>query len=223
MTRRREKPPTRTCALTRRSGPPETMIRFVLAPDGSVVPDIRRRLPGRGVWIDATHDSVASAVTKRAFARGFKAQVAASDGLADEVERLLRRAALERLAMAHKAGLVTAGFEKVRAVLSEARTVGLIVAADAAADSRQKLETLAKKACDLHNKRNVVDGFSSIELESTLGRERVVFAALAPGRLSELFLTDTERLHAYRNGGTRSVPHREHQPDEHTFAGPLAV
>ncbi|MCF3936298.1 RNA-binding protein [Acuticoccus sp. M5D2P5] len=209
--------------MTRRTGAPETMIRFVVAPDGTVVPDIKRRLPGRGVWIDATRESVAMAVKKRAFSRGFKAQVEAPETLADDVAALLRRSALERLSIAHKTGAVVTGFEKVKASLAAGEPAGLVFASDGAMDGRQKLESLAKKACDLHNKGNVIDLFSSAELESTLGRDRVVHVALMPCRSTKIFFLDAERLRAYMFGVTHPEKHREHQPDEHTFAGPLAV
>lgn len=198
------------------------MIRFVAAPDGTVVPDIRRKLPGRGVWIDGTRASVALAVKKRAFARALKADVTAPETLPDDVERLLRRAMLERLAMASKAGLVIQGFEKVREALKAGGVHGLLIASDAAADGRDKLLALAKSACHLHNNRTVVDVVSSAELEGTLGRERAVHVALTPGRLSELLFTDAERLRHFAIGETLPATHRE-QPDEHAFAGPLAV
>ena len=124
--------------------------------------------------------------------------------------------------MAHKAGLVTAGFEKVRAALTAGQVYALILASDGAADGRQKVEALAKKASDLHNNGTVVDIVSSAELEHALGRERVVHVALAPGRLTELFLSDAARLRHYAFGETLPATHRE-QPDEHAFAGPLAV
>lgn len=198
------------------------MIRFVAAPDGTIVPDIRRKLPGRGVWIDGTRAAVALAVKKRAFARSLKAEVKAAQTLPDDVERLLRRAVLERLGMAQKAGLVTRGFEKVREALKSGGVYGLLIASDAAEDGRAKLQALAKSACHLHNNRTVVDIVSSAELEATLGRERAVHVALAPGRLSEILFTDAARLRHYAIGETLPATHRE-QPDEHVFAGPLAV
>ncbi|WP_420392447.1 RNA-binding protein [Acuticoccus sp.] len=206
--------------MTRRTGPPEALIRFVLSPDGVVTPDVRRRLPGRGVWVDATANSVAAAVAKRAFARGFKAQVSVPATLDEDVATLLRRAALDRLALAHKAGLVTAGFEKVRARLASGAVAALVVARDGAPDGIGKVQALAKKAANLHNERNVVDLFTSAELERTLGRDRVVHAALSPGRLSELFILDAARLRSYAFGTTQDEPHSD-QPDERTFAGPL--
>ena len=199
------------------------MIRFVLGPDDTVVPDVKRRLPGRGVWIEARYDAVSEAVRKRAFNRGFRAPVNVHASLPDDVAQLLYRAALERLALANKAGLVTAGFEKVRARLASGDAAILVTASDGAADGREKLVALAKKACDLHNMRTVVEAFTSADLESALGRQRVVHAALSPARLSEFFLADAERLRAFRNGETLSATHREQQPDERTFARPEAV
>ena len=80
----------RTCIVTRAVRPPGAMIRFVRAPDGSVAPDIRSRLPGRGVYVTASADLVAEAAKRQIFSRGFKAKAEASPTLADEVDRLLR-------------------------------------------------------------------------------------------------------------------------------------
>jgi len=198
------------------------MVRFVLSPDGAVTPDIRRRLPGRGVWVDATHSSVAEAVRRRAFSRAFRADVTAPADLADAVAKLLREAALQRLSLARKAGLVTTGFEKVRALLQRGPVTGLVIASDAADDGRDKLEALAKKARDLHNDRIVADVFSSAELESTLGRNRVVHIALSPGRASDLFFTDAMRLRGYEYGPLSDSGTREHLREQ-KFAGPLTV
>jgi uncharacterized protein len=198
------------------------MIRFVLSPEGQVVPDVRRRLPGRGAWIDATHGSVAEAVRRRAFARAFKAEVEVPAELAADVAAQLRQAALQRLALARKAGLVTSGFEKVRALLQRGPVEGLVFASDAAEDGREKLETLAKKARDLHKNRVVADVFSSAELESTLGRNRVVHIALSPGRASDLFFTDALRLRGYEYGPLSDSGTREHLREQ-KFAGPLTL
>ncbi len=198
------------------------MIRFVLSPDGVVTPDVKRRLPGRGVWIDATRASVAEAAKKRVFSRAFKAEAKVSPNLADDIAALLRRAALERLSMAQKAGTVVAGFEKVRAAVRDKAVTGLVFASDASEDGRQKVEALAKKALELHNKWSVADVFSSAELESTLGRQRVVHVALAPGRTSDLFFTDALRLRGYEFGPLHPADVSNHT-DEHMFAGSLTV
>src|SRR5215203_831671 len=100
----------RFCALTREVKPIDELIRFVVAPDGAVVPDLKRRLPGRGVWVTATRAAVDEAVKRRGFARGFKREVRAAADLGAEVERQLQRSVLDALAMVHKAGRVALGF-----------------------------------------------------------------------------------------------------------------
>ena len=79
-----EKGPERTCIVTRRVGAPEGMLRFVLDPQGLVVPDLKRKLPGRGVWVSLDRDILAEAVRKKAFSRGLKAATKIPEGLVDE-------------------------------------------------------------------------------------------------------------------------------------------
>ena len=87
----------RSCIVTRAAQPPEGLIRFVAGPDGKVVPDIRGKLPGRGVWVSGRREIVAEAVRKQLFARGLKAEAKADADLPDLVERLLVDAALSSL------------------------------------------------------------------------------------------------------------------------------
>jgi uncharacterized protein len=72
---------TRLCVVTRAIKPIDAMIRFVLAPDGSVMPDLKRRLPGRGVWVTGQRSVLAAAVERGAFRRGFKSNTTVSKDL----------------------------------------------------------------------------------------------------------------------------------------------
>src|SRR5215472_6861504 len=105
--------PQRLCIATRKTRPVGELIRFVVGPDGAVVPDIKRRLPGRGVWITARRQLVDEAVRRRIFGRSFRAEVRVPTDLADELDRLLEQWVLNALSIAHKAGLVALGFTKV--------------------------------------------------------------------------------------------------------------
>ncbi|MDZ4362913.1 DUF448 domain-containing protein, partial [Brevundimonas sp.] len=49
------------------------LIRFVAAPDGSVAPDLGRKLPGRGLWVAAARAAVQAAPRKDLFARAAQA------------------------------------------------------------------------------------------------------------------------------------------------------
>src|SRR6185295_16856070 len=124
----------RMCAVSREVRPIDELIRFVLSPDGAVDPDLKRKLPGRGLWVTATRTRVAEAVQRNQFSRGFKRDVRPAATLADDTEKLLIRSATEALAMAAKAGQVVAGFAKVEAALTGGQAMALIHASDGAAD-----------------------------------------------------------------------------------------
>ena len=187
----------RCCALTRIVKSTDDMIRFVVGPDGAVVPDIKRKLPGRGVWITATRQALEEAVGKRIFARSFKHDVRVANDLPPLTEQLLAQAALDALAMAGKAGNVAAGFGKTEDALNGNEAVAVIHASDAAADGRRKLEAVLRR-----NGRQipVVDAFSSAQLDLALNRLNVIHAALLAGPVSDTFLARTERFVRFRTG-----------------------
>ncbi len=104
----------RHCALSRILKPVDEMIRFVVGPDGDAVPDVKRKLPGRGIWITATRAALDDAIKRNVFARGFKRNVRVAADLTAATERLLERSALDALAIAGKAGQVVGGFRQGR-------------------------------------------------------------------------------------------------------------
>ena len=109
----------RMCAVTRQVRPIDELIRFVVSPHGEVVPDLKRKLPGRGLWVSASRRAVAEAVRRNHFSKGFKRDVRAAATLAADTEALLVRSAVEALAMAAKAGQVVSGFGKVEGALGQ--------------------------------------------------------------------------------------------------------
>src|SRR6266700_7655656 len=96
----------RMCAVTREVKAVGELIRFVVSPEGEVIPDLKRRLPGRGLWISASRQVVAEAVRRHQFGKGFRRDVRVAPTLAADTEALLARGAVEALAMAAKAGRV---------------------------------------------------------------------------------------------------------------------
>jgi hypothetical protein len=188
----------RFCAATRTVKPVDELIRFVIGPDG-VVPDIKRKLPGRGLWITADRGTLKDAVAKKLFARGFKRDVAVAPELVEQTEKLLLRAALDALAIAGKAGLVAAGFGKVEAALGRDRVAGLIHAADAKPDGVAKLKSALRQRDDAEAIA-IVRTFTSAQLDLALGRSNVVHAALLAGPASDTVLARFVRLERFRTG-----------------------
>jgi predicted RNA-binding protein YlxR (DUF448 family) len=192
----------RYCAATGMVRPVDDMIRFVVAPDGRPVADLKRRLPGRGIWVTATRQALRTAVARKAFARGFKRDVTLAPDFVEATERLIEQGALATLAMAHKGRRVAIGFAKVEAALARDRVVAVVHAADAAPDGVRKLDTLLRRRIEAGMAEiAVVRAFTSTQLDLALGRSNVIHAALLAGRESEMFLARVERLGRFRDGG----------------------
>ncbi|WGU40282.1 RNA-binding protein [Phenylobacterium sp. NIBR 498073] len=171
------------------------LVRFVAGPGGLVVPDLARKLPGRGLWVAADRASVETAVKKGAFSRAAKAKLAASADLADQVESLLRRRLLDGLGLAKRAGELISGFEKVASTLNAGKAAWLIEASDGAADGRRKILNVARKSpkppqlCGL---------FDAEELGLALGAENVIHTAFLAGRGADRWTNDVRRLSGFR-------------------------
>jgi predicted RNA-binding protein YlxR (DUF448 family) len=191
----------RFCAVTRAVKPVAEMIRFVAGPTG-VVPDIKRKLPGRGVWISASRSSLADAIKRKVFARPFGAEVRVPADLADLTERLLKRAALDALAIAGKSGSVLTGFSKVEGALAAEQVLALIHAAEAAPDGIRKLaQAWHRQTDEVETDLPVIQAFTSAQLDLALGRSNVVHAALLAGRASATFLARSALLARFRGDG----------------------
>ena len=193
----------RLCVATRTVRPVDDLIRFVVGPDGEAVPDIKCRLPGRGVWVTASQDALADAIARKAFARGFKRDVRLPADLAARTEQLLAQAVIDALAMAGKSGLVAAGFSKAAAALEHEGVIALLHAVEASPDGIRKLDALAvrKGAEQGVGPPPVIEFLTSAQLDLALGRSNVIHAALLAGPASDTFLSRARRLQRYRTGG----------------------
>ena len=189
----------RFCVATRAVRPVENLIRFVVAPDGQAVPDLKRKLPGRGVWVTATQVALDAAIKGNAFARGFKRHVRVSTDLVDRTEQLLEKAALDALAVANKAGLVAIGFAKAESALAHDCVIALLHAAEAAPDGVMKLDAARRRSPNAGSAA-VIASLRSSQLDLALGRPNVIHAALLAGPVSETFLARLWRLERFRTG-----------------------
>ena len=137
--------PTRRCIATGEVRDRARLLRFVVGPDGTIVPDIDERLPGRGLWLTPRRDIVDRAIAKRVFSRAARRQVSVSPDLADRLENLLARHILStRSGLARRAGLAVAGFDRVGDAVRHGRAGLLLCARDGAAGGRRKLAELGR-------------------------------------------------------------------------------
>ncbi len=183
--------PERMCILTREVRHEAQLIRFVQSPDGLVVPDLLRKLPGRGVWVSADRVSVAEVVKRNLFSRGFGGQASPSPDLPDLVQRLLRQQAVATLSLARKAGQALAGFIKVETALHKQKVQMLLHAPGCGADGTSKLNRLAGPETLISSL------LTAAELDLAFGRTNVVHAALIVGGVADKLVFCMRRVAAY--------------------------
>jgi hypothetical protein len=194
---RQSEPTERTCIVTRQPKPVGELIRFVGAPDGTLVPDLRHKLPGRGVWVTASAALVETAEKRRLFEKQFEGKVAVEPGLAGHVDGLLLAAAAGALALARKAGTLIGGFGKVESALHGEPVVALVHATGAGDDGVAKLAAAARRRFG-DRKLSVIRCFTGNELDLAFGRTNVIHAALLAGPASDNVLARVGDLVGYR-------------------------
>ena len=197
--------PLRRSIATGDTQPLDGMVRFVVGPEGLLCPDLGCELPGRGIWVGCRRNLVDRAVKKRLFARAAKGPVTVPDDMADQVESVMVRRCLDLLGLGKRAGQLTLGSEKVRAILRKDFTAIAITAADGAENGRRKLLSGDPDRVNASGRpdRYVVDLFTVAELSLALGREKVVHAVLRKGGLTDRFLNESRRLRKFRDEPVR--------------------
>jgi uncharacterized protein len=189
----------RTCIVTREARQPDGLIRFVAGPDGTVVPDLKRKLPGRGCWVGAERALVEKAVAKNLFARALKAPVKAPPALAEMVDSLLSSAALGALGLARKAGAVALGATKVEAGVRSGKVVAVLHAEEASEDGVRKIASARKSIAHVGGPQvPAYKLFSEAELGLALGATNVIHAAVLDRGPGEAALKRIEALARYR-------------------------
>jgi uncharacterized protein len=213
--------PTRTCVATRIARPTDELIRFVLDPEGILTPDIRARLPGRGVWVSASRQALADALKRKCFARSLKQPAVVPADLPDMVDKLLAVDVQQSLAMANKAGLVICGFAKVEAALARRKTLAVISARDGSDDGKRKIQQAITRTYGDAAAISIVSPLTSHEMNLALGRENAIHAALQAGSASNSFMARCRRLLQYRLGTLDET--RPDADEMSTSPGPLVL
>ncbi|AXC48542.1 RNA-binding protein [Paracoccus suum] len=191
----------RRCIVTGETGGKAGLVRFVIGPDGQVVPDLAEKLPGRGIWVSADRAAIDTAARKGLFARAAKAPARAPEGLGDMVEAGLAHRVIDLVSLARKAGLAIAGFEKVKGALAAGRVKVLLQASDGSDRGKGKLWTPEGSrwfGC-----------LTASELGLSFGRGHVIHGALAPGGLTIRVIRDASRLTGLRGQGGSSAAERD--------------
>ena len=184
--------PERKCIATGEVQPKHGLVRFVVGPDGQIVPDILGKLPGRGIYVAADRGAIDLAAKKKLFSRSAKQQVTVPEGLADEVERQLARRVVDLISLQRKGGRAVAGYEKVKGWLQSEEAEVLIQASDGSGRGKSKLST--------PHYGHYIGWLTADELGLAFGRQTVIHGALASGGLTSRVVEEAQRLKGVREG-----------------------
>ena len=193
----------RTCIVTGAAGSADTMIRFVAGPDGQVVPDLKRNLPGRGCWVVARREYVDRAAKKKLFRRGLKQEVEVNAELGALVDELLAKRALGRLGLARKAGGVVTGATQVDKAIRSGAAIAVLHDPDAAPDGTRKLDQARTFVRRMEGPDiPAFKSFRTGELDLALGTGNVIHAALIDGQPGLAALRQLQFLDRFRQSET---------------------
>lgn len=188
---RKDTSPERKCIISGEISPKQELLRFVVAPDGTVVFDRDGKLEGRGLWVTSTRDAMELAIKKNAFAKAAREAVRLPDDLVNKVEAALCQRVQQWLSLGVKAGMILSGFIKVEAALNEGHIGLLLQAIDASEDGKRKIRKHAHAI-------PVLEILTRSEMASALGREDVVHVAMKKNEMNDKLLCDIRRLSGFR-------------------------
>ena len=198
----------RMCIVTRESGPAEMLIRFVAGPDGTVVPDLKRALPGRGCSVTASRAIVDKAVQKQLFARALKSDVKALPELGEQVDRLLVSQMSGMMNMARKAGQFVSGNSKVDNAVRSGAALAVFHATDAAPDGVRKISQARKAWMLTMDEREEIPAFQLMsfdEMQELMGDNAFIHAVALAGQAGQGVVKRAKLLETYRGGIARSM------------------
>ena len=185
----------RRCIASGELRPKAELIRFVADPEGTVVPDLAGRLPGRGLWLSPRREHLERACARNLFARAAKAPLRVPEDLPARVEKLLSRRCLELIGLAKRAGQAVSGYQRVASLLASGGVAVLLAAVDTAEDGRRKLRAAARTQ---NPAPRVVEVFTAEELGRALGQAARAHVAIAPGSFAARLAMEAARLSGLR-------------------------
>ena len=210
--------PQRRCLVTRASRPKGGLLRFVVSPEGVLVPDLGEKLPGRGLYVMPDRELLETAISKRLFAKAARQAVQVPEALPKNVAALLRQRALDLIGFAKRAGQAVAGFDRVKSWIEQGRAAVVIQAVDGATGGRQRLAGVAAAVGETLSDGSshqpvMVELFGQDQLGAAFGRTATVHVAIAPGGLAKQLASTVEQILSYETAAAaQKVAARQRKP-----------
>ncbi len=170
----------------------DNLLRFTLLSDGRLVPDFKKRLPGRGIYVRNSRQVLETAAAKNLFSKAAKKRVKLPENLPDMVGQILQKSGLDIISLARKAGVLVTGMEKVREAIIKNKAAFLLEASDAGADGHNKLKSLAG---DLE----IFSLYKTEELDKALDKVNTVHVAFKKSEMAKAVYNDLKKIENFLN------------------------
>ena len=181
----------RTCILSGQSLPRDQLIRFVAGPDGHAVADLAEKLPGRGVWVETSAESLRKVAARDMLRRRIGAGFRDIEADIAHIAVMLHQRALASAGLARRAGDLVGGSGKLAA---EGESFAGLLAAPGASE-REMRRLQGRLDVDWTSR-----ALRAEELGRVFGRDSLVFAAVRRGgvaKTAENLRRELARLEAF--------------------------
>ena len=181
---------TRKCIVSGEIKEKSQLLRFVRTPDNQIIPDLNKKLPGKGIYVSNSYVLLKQVVEKCLFAKVLKKNVKVNKDLLQTVENVLHKNAVSAISLAKKAGDVVIGLDKVLEALKADQVSFLLEATDAGQDGVKKLQKYTESMLTYRL-------FSIEELDKALDKVNTVYLAFLEGKMSKMVQDNFEKLSVF--------------------------
>jgi len=178
---------TRKCIVTGEVMEKSHLLRFVVTPDRILVPDLHKKLSGKGIYVSSSYKHLKYAIEKNLFAKVLKQNVKVTNELLPIVENILHKNALNAISLARKSGDAVIGFDKVMEAVTLKKVDFILEANNAGNDGHKKLQHKAENLL-------IYRLFSVEELDKALDKVNTVYLAFLKGRMSGMVEHNFKKL-----------------------------
>ena len=182
----------RKCILSGEISDKAGLLRFTLTPDNQVIPDFKKKLPGKGMYVKNSKQALSTAVAKNLFSKAAKRPVKVDAGLVELTENLLRKKGLDTISLARKAGVLLTGMEKVLEAIKKDK-VAFVLEAKGAGDDGHKRILGAAKNLEIFNLYDVE------ELDKALDKVNTVHIAFLKSEMAKTVYNEFSRFAGFLN------------------------
>lgn len=182
----------RKCIVSGKVLEKDFLLRFTVLPDGHLVPDFKKKLPGTGIYVTANRDMLSAAVAKNLFSKTLKQTVRIAPDFVQTIEQLLKKHGLDMVSLSRKAGILRTGYEKVSELVKKGRAAFILEATNAGSDGHNRILSLARGL-------EIFNIYTVEELDKALDKNNTVHIAFEKSEMAKTVEGEFRKISNFLN------------------------